>query len=200
LGVTFSFFWEEIRSTMKKLSNGLIGSIFLYSGLLFAEGINVDADRQPISALRDSSVAAVEAVPTQTQLPTMGAENTTPTKEQQELYFRELGYFIAHSAGIANLGLNGEESEQVVRGVRAAINGEESSWTHLDELGKAQEFFLQREREKIENTKKLAELFLKTKDGDSGIQRTASGLRHRIIKEGDATRADEDCTVEMDWE
>ncbi|MDR2201055.1 MAG: FKBP-type peptidyl-prolyl cis-trans isomerase [Puniceicoccales bacterium] len=185
---------------MKKLKNGFAWSIFLYSGLLFSENLDAGISEQQISVPQDNfEVTAVEVTPTQTSVAQEGSTDV-PTKEQRDLYFRGWGYFVAHGSGMANLGLNSDEIEQILQGVKAAASGDERPWIYLNELEKAQQFLLQRAKEQIENTKKLAELFLKTKDSDPTIRKTTSGLRYKIIKEGDDVRADEDCTVEIDYE
>jgi FKBP-type peptidyl-prolyl cis-trans isomerase len=116
------------------------------------------------------------------------------------LYLKTYGYTIGSNSGLLTLGLNADEIECVLQGVRDEVHGEKLPAFKEEEFENMQNFIIQKERERLENTKKSAETFFKNKDIEPGIQKTASGLRYKIIKAGDTVRASDDYTVEFDYE
>jgi FKBP-type peptidyl-prolyl cis-trans isomerase len=134
-------------------------------------------------------------------LPTaIGSKSVVDQKTQQNRYLQTLGQIIVRNAGLANFGLDTQEIEQVINGMKAALNGERIPTTTPEEMENMQQFFEQKEKDQIANTKKLGEVFLKTKQAEPNVQKTASGLLYKIVKPGDNMRANEDCSVEIDYE
>ncbi|MDR2806562.1 MAG: FKBP-type peptidyl-prolyl cis-trans isomerase [Puniceicoccales bacterium] len=182
---------------MKALKNRFVSSVYLWGSLLFIEVL----EASPAPNVATEKPPSTENVTfTKTTVSAVQSPVAVPSKEEQNLYLKTFGHITARNGGLPFFGLDAAEVEQVLLGIKSAIQGEEPLITKPEEFEKMQNFFIQKEREQIENTKKLSEVFLKAKDSEAGIKKMPSGLRYKIIKEGDAVRACEDCTVEIDYE
>jgi FKBP-type peptidyl-prolyl cis-trans isomerase len=123
------------------------------------------------------------------------------SKEQQKAYIEAYGHWLVVSTGVVNFGFNKEESAVFLGGIGRALAGEElppNSEKGFDE--NMQLFFLQKEQAKIEDTKKLGEVFLKTKSSEPGYRRTDSGLVVKVEAPGNARRADDSSAIVVDYE
>ncbi|MDR1435015.1 MAG: FKBP-type peptidyl-prolyl cis-trans isomerase [Puniceicoccales bacterium] len=180
---------------LKELKNGLISSVLLGGGFLFSAN--------PSSELNFPDYDDESFNTVQTRL-APGGEKTggeVPlTKEQTDTFLKTIGFAIASGGGLSDLGLNPTELELVCAGFRSGAKGEESLLSKEEDFEKMESFFVKKVQEQLEMRKESGKKFLETKSKEPGIQKTASGLLYKIIKVGDAVRANSDCTLEVDYE
>ncbi|HEY1108310.1 MAG TPA: FKBP-type peptidyl-prolyl cis-trans isomerase [Opitutaceae bacterium] len=100
----------------------------------------------------------------------------------------EVGWIIGKRSGLSELGFTKEETDLIIKGLRAAAEGKESP-QDLDKIGplmgefmqKRQEVYVKKEQEK--NNAKNVEFFAKLKD-KKGVIALPSGLYYEITQEG----------------
>lgn len=100
----------------------------------------------------------------------------------------EVGWIIGKRSGLSELGFTKDETDIIIKGLRAAAEGKESP-QDLDKIGplmgefmqKRQEVYMKKEQEK--NNAKNVEFFAKLKD-KKGVVALPSGLHYEITKEG----------------
>jgi FKBP-type peptidyl-prolyl cis-trans isomerase FkpA/FKBP-type peptidyl-prolyl cis-trans isomerase FklB len=172
--------------------------LFILSALFC--GSSLFADQPPGSGLSGTSDAAGKLSATGALPASSQSGAAVVTKAQQDLYLQTLGHIVARNAELMNFGLTSPEIEQLISGIKSALNGGEPPLSKPQDVENMQSFFEQREKEQIESNRKLGETFLKGKEKEPGVKKTASGLLYKIVKEGDTMRANEDCTVEIDYE
>lgn len=135
---------------------------------------------------------------------------TADNKERNKLYCEVIGWMSTMQNGTGNLLISSDEIEAYIKGVRSALNKEESPvklGEVIDELqkfsGERAKDFEKRHQEEIkmmaEKNRKAGEEFMKDLlNKDASIKTTASGASYKILVEGDLKcKPTEDDTVEV---
>ena len=100
----------------------------------------------------------------------------------------EFGWFIGKRTGLSELGLNPKESEQLVKGILASLNGLESPY-EIQKIGSETTEFIQKKQAAIlenlrnKNLGQAAAFFAKLKE-DKNVVELPSGLRYEIVSPG----------------
>lgn len=121
--------------------------------------------------------------------------------EQEALYWRALGHVIARNSNLSGFGVTNAEFEKIIAGLKEAVIEKQpiKALTEQQSID-MQNFFMNREKEQIENNKKLGAAFLQAKAKEAGFVTAQSGICYKITAPGDAVRANDDCSVEIDYE
>ncbi|MDR3317351.1 MAG: FKBP-type peptidyl-prolyl cis-trans isomerase [Puniceicoccales bacterium] len=176
---------------MEKLKNYLVWFI-LFGG-------NLSSLRATTSTTASVSTPT-DVVVTKTAVLETAKDAATFTKEQQDLYLRALGYAMGQNADAEGLGLNDAEISQVKAGLEAAAKGKPPPLTKQEDYESMEAFLTEKTNTSTRNTQQIGAAYLKAKESEPGICKTPSGLLYKIIKTGDGVRADDDSTVEIDYE
>jgi FKBP-type peptidyl-prolyl cis-trans isomerase len=128
------------------------------------------------------------------------AKSAVDLKVQESRYLQALGYLVANNAGFFNFGFNAQDAEHIFTGMKDALNGKGSPITDPIEMRNMQEFFERKEKDQVEKNKREGKEFIEKKQAEGGWQKTPSGILYRIVKQGDAVRPNDDCTIEVDYE
>ncbi len=100
----------------------------------------------------------------------------------------EFGWYVGKRTGLSELGLNAKESEQLTKGILAALNGAESPY-EIQKIGPAMSEFIQKKQAAIletlknKNASQGAAFFEKLKE-DKNVVELPSGLRYEIVSPG----------------
>jgi FKBP-type peptidyl-prolyl cis-trans isomerase len=121
-------------------------------------------------------------------------------KARENTYLQMYGQIVVHNTGVLELGLDSQQKEQFVLGMKAALDGEKLPEFNQGDMEGAQQFFERKRESHIAEIKKLGEAFLAEKQKEPGVQKTASGLLYKIITQGDNVRANSDSAVNVSYE
>ena len=182
---------------MKRFINSFFLAAFV-SGNVF--GDEVITEKQKAEAAKENIQKVVSADELKKNDVVAKVEQVVEKKEPVDAYFRTFGYMLGSNSDLLTLRLTKEELAQVFEGIEMALNREAMPLSQKEDLEKMNKFFMEREKKFIDENKALAEVFLKTKDAEKDIVKSASGLRYKITKAGDAVRANADSTVVIDYE
>ncbi|MDR1303493.1 MAG: FKBP-type peptidyl-prolyl cis-trans isomerase [Puniceicoccales bacterium] len=174
---------------MKKLENYLI-----WFTLLGGSFSSLEADSAPDTkgtAVPTDAKASGASVPSK-DIPVFSEEVTLK-------YLRMYGFLVGSNANLSALGLKNEKEKKAVSGgVEDCIEGKpqppdlDSKWPDIET------FLFQREKEKLENTKKEGEAFLAKQAKEPGY-RTENGIVFEIVALGDGVRATGTSTVKVSY-
>jgi FKBP-type peptidyl-prolyl cis-trans isomerase len=131
-----------------------------------------------------TSAAAAKASPEQAAA---GAPAAASAYTDAQL-LEEFGWYIGKRTGLSELGLSPKESEQMTKGILAALNGLESPY-EIQKIGPEMSDFIQKKQTAILETLKnknlgqAAAFFAKLKE-DKNVVELPSGLRYAIVTPG----------------
>jgi len=198
---------------VKQLS--IIGSsVLLISQAFGANGTEKTAPAE-LKASDKSTEIKVENKNTTDQAAEVKVENkdaiaTEPTQEQKLTYFKTLGWLTIMQSGIKNLGTDASEKEAFLQGASLAIEDKDSPCKLGDIMDPMQKFlqkrsedYAKKHQEELKviaekNRKAGQEFMVNTKQKDSTIKTTPSGLSYKIISEGDQNiKATDEDSVEI---
>ncbi len=128
-----------------------------------------------------------------------GQEQLSPDRIL-ELY----GYVVGLQSGIRDFGLNDEEFESLLKGLRSAQAGDEMPKNLEQNFPQLQAYLSQRQAQVVEKrsaeNREKAQEYLAGLEGKEGIQKTDQGLYYEILKEGTGERPDASDTVSIHYE
>ncbi|MBR4597433.1 MAG: FKBP-type peptidyl-prolyl cis-trans isomerase [Opitutales bacterium] len=127
--------------------------------------------------------------------------NAMTDKEKE--YLKLYGMITCERVGANQLALSPEEAKIFLEGVEARIKGELIPESAQETVMGMNEFLSDR-AEKVmkaqaEKNKAVYEDFWKKVDAEKGVVKTNSGLRYKILKEGEKPLPTEDSTVKVDY-
>ena len=166
-----------------------LGMLFSFGSLSAEDAKKADNSSTPANATAEKTT-----VEQKTEAPKV-------TPEQEAMYWHALGHILVRNSNLSSLGVTTAEFEKIVKGIKEAVI-EKRPLKALTEQQSTdmQTFFMNREKEQIENNKKLGAAFLQAKAKESGFVTAESGICYKITIPGDAVRANDDCSVEIDYE
>ncbi|MDR2371763.1 MAG: hypothetical protein LBD60_01285 [Puniceicoccales bacterium] len=174
----------------------------LWSGLsLYAlqdPAVQVQAPVSPAKGTAPNPVVPVLS-------PAKGASDllATPTvsvvdqKARENHYLQVLGHMIIDNTGALEFGLDLQQKEQLMFGLKAALNGEELPELNQKEIEEFQRFLEKQKEIYITEIKKRDEAFLAAKQKEPDVQKTVSGSLYKITKQGNSKRAGPDDSVKV---
>lgn len=142
-----------------------------------------------------ASIGAISAVGLTAILAPISAEDSEPINEKA---FKAMGYAMAMQMRL-NAGFTEKELDHIFSGIRLAASGGDEPEAFETALGEAQGIYMQRMQafqareqakaiELAESNKRTGQQFLAQLDQDEEVQKTESGLRYRIIEEGEGAK------------
>ncbi|MDR1590645.1 MAG: FKBP-type peptidyl-prolyl cis-trans isomerase [Puniceicoccales bacterium] len=144
--------------------------------------------------VEEALFASLPEAPAKNVLSTTVGQNT-----QHDRHWQAYGQFIFYNTGLTSFGLTAQEFEQIIAGMKSALNGENPILSTKEEINKMQQFLEDKEKEQVANNKKLGDVFLKAKLAEQGFQKTPSGVVYKIIQPGNAKRANDDSNISIDY-
>jgi FKBP-type peptidyl-prolyl cis-trans isomerase len=117
----------------------------------------------------------------------------------EEHLLKVLGQIIARNAGLINLGLKPSQIDQIVYGLKAVCNGEESPDPTPEQIGALQQFCGRLEGAQTETNKELGAKYLDKKQNEPGFQKRASGVLVKIDHVGDNKRTTLDSLITVNY-
>jgi FKBP-type peptidyl-prolyl cis-trans isomerase len=147
---------------------------------------------------------AQDATVTVPKLPSdaAAAPASAPAYTEAQL-LEEFGWYIAKRTGLSELGLSPAESDQLTKGVLAALNGKESPY-EIQKVGPAMTDFIQKKQSvlleniKNKNMGQAAAYFTKLKE-DKDIVELPDGLRYQIMSPGAGSHPKPTDTVKVTY-
>jgi FKBP-type peptidyl-prolyl cis-trans isomerase len=125
-----------------------------------------------------------------------------PTFSDDQL-LEEFGWFIAKRTGLTELSLTPSETEQLNKGLLAALNGKDSPY-ELQKIGPAMTDFIQKKQAAIldsikkKNMGQAKDYFEKLKE-DKNVVEMPDGLRYEIMKPGSDEHPKATDTVKVNY-
>ena len=163
----------------------------------------------PALALGLGASASGRAQDVQVNLPTQGgasapAAQTTPAANFTDSQIAEqLGWFIGTQSGLAELGFTAEQTDAMVNGLRAAVNGQDSPH-NVDQIRPAFEAFMQRKQNDYmgklrEKGTSEGAAFMSEMQKKTGVTVLPSGLAYEIEKQGEGVSPKPEDTVRVHY-
>jgi len=154
------------------------------------------------TALADDAKAAAPAAPATAPAAAAPAVAPAPTYTDAQL-LEEFGWYIGKRTGLSELNLTGPESEQLAKGLIAAVSGKESPY-EIQKVGPAMTDFIQKKQTvvmetiKAKNMTQAAAYFTKLKEIKDVVE-LPSGLRYQIVSPGTGTPPKPTDTVKVNY-
>jgi FKBP-type peptidyl-prolyl cis-trans isomerase len=151
-----------------------------------------------------SAAFAQDATVTVPKLPSQAAATTAAPAFTEDQLLEEFGWYIAKRTGLSDLALTPAESEQLSKGVLAALNGKDSPY-EIQKVGPAMTDFIQKKQAVLlENIKKKnlgqAEAYFAKLKEDKDVVELPSGLRYQILSPGSDSHPKPTDTVKVDYD
>ena len=156
------------------------------------------------TALADDAKApaAAAAAPAAAPVGAAPAVAPVPTYTDAQL-LEEFGWYIGKRTGLSDLNLSGPESEQLAKGLIAALSGKESPY-EIQKVGPAMTDFIQKKQAvvmetiKTKNLGQAAAYFAKLKEIKEVVE-LPSGLRYQIVTPGTGNPPKATDTVKVNY-
>ncbi|MBO7522169.1 MAG: FKBP-type peptidyl-prolyl cis-trans isomerase [Opitutales bacterium] len=123
--------------------------------------------------------------------------------DQEKEYLKLYGMIACERVGANQLALSPEEAKVFLEGVEARLKGEIIPESSQEKAMGINEYLSSRAekamKEQAEKNKAVYEEFWKKVDAEEGVVKTKSGLRYKILKEGEKPMPTEESTVKVDY-
>lgn len=156
--------------------------------------------------MKITSIGALSAIGLTAILAPVSAENSEAINENA---FQAMGYAMAMQMRL-NAGFTEQELDQVFSGMRQAASGSDEPDAFEESLGVAQGIYMQRMQafqareqtkavELAASNKAAGQQFIAQIDQNEDVQRTESGLRYRVMEEGEGASPGPNDTVVVSY-
>ncbi len=154
------------------------------------------------TALADDAKAVAPAAPATAPAAAAPAVAPAPSYTDAQL-LEEFGWYIGKRTGLSELNLTGPESDQLSKGLIAAVSGKESPY-EIQKVGPAMTEFIQKKQAvvmeaiKTKNMGQAAAYFTKLKEIKDVVE-LPSGLRYQIVSPGTGNPPKPTDTVKVNY-